>query len=131
MDAEQGSSPHETEQASFTATETIVSLFQPDTLLSEQYFADRRRKTLLQPEKKLMLAILEDAVDFFQEHHWARCGEGKRFFDEAQKWIFGGDDWVFGFENICGVLGYDPEYIRVGLTRWREKQFSKHHSAAL
>jgi hypothetical protein len=97
--------------------------------LSEQYFANRRRKTLLQPEKKLMLAILEDAVNCFQDHHWARCGKSKQLFDETQEWIFGANDWVFGFENVCSALGFDPEYIRVGLARWREKRRSTHRSA--
>jgi hypothetical protein len=42
--------------------EKIALLFQPDALLAPQYFENFRRKTPLEPEKKLMLAILEDAV---------------------------------------------------------------------
>jgi hypothetical protein len=48
------------------AEEKISSLFDPDTLLSAQYFENLRRKTPIEPEKRLMLAVLEDAVNCFQ-----------------------------------------------------------------
>ncbi len=38
-----------------TADDRIASLFQPDTLLSAQYFDNMCRRTLLAPEKGLML----------------------------------------------------------------------------
>jgi hypothetical protein len=132
MESETASSPYTREQAGLTAGEKITSLFRPDILLSAQYFDDRRGKTLLEPEKKLMLAILEDAINCFQENHLARCGKSKQLFDEAQGWIFEvNSDWVFGFENICSALGFNPEYIREGLVRWREKELSKRRNAPL
>jgi hypothetical protein len=103
-------------------------MFQPDPLLSLQYFEDRSRKTL-EPEERLVLAILEDAIDCFQENHLARQGRRKRLFDDAREWLFEDEgDWVFGFDNVCAVLGFDPKYIREGLTRWRAKEFSKHRN---
>ena len=100
-----------------------ASLFQLDTLLSDQYFENLRRKTPLKPEKKLMLAILEDAVWCFQHNVWARNGKGKKLFDEAQEWILDKSrDWVFSFESICEVLGFTPRYVRQGLLRWKEKR---------
>jgi hypothetical protein len=45
--------------------ERIGSLFQPDSLLVAQYFGTLRRETLFEPEKRLMLAILEDAINGF------------------------------------------------------------------
>jgi len=54
--------------AAYRNDEKIASLFQPDTLLSAQYFDTLRRKTLLEPEKRLMLAILEDAINCFQDN---------------------------------------------------------------
>ena len=85
MDSERESSPYTREQTCFTASEKIASLFQPDTLLSAQYFDDRRRKAPLEPVKRLMLAILEDAINCFQDNHRARCGKSKRLFDEARE----------------------------------------------
>ena len=106
-----------------TPSEKITSLFQPDMLLSSRYFDDRPANTLIEPEKRLMLAILQDAIDCFRDNHWAPCGKSKWLFDETQEWIFGANDWFFGFENICGVLGFNPEYIRKGLMRWRKNKF--------
>jgi len=131
MDAQKDSASCITEQTSLTSVEKSLSLFQSDTLLSAQLFDDRRGKTLLEPEKKLMLAVLEDAINCFQDNHRARCGKSKQIFDEAQEWIFCVSDWVFGFENICSILSFDPEYIRAGLMRWREKQLSGHSGAVL
>ena len=54
--------------------DNIGCLFQPDTLLAEQYFEDRRGQSL-GPEKRLVLAILEDAILTFQDNHAARDGK--------------------------------------------------------
>ena len=63
--------------------ERVTSLFQPDTLLPEQYLDTFRRKLYLEPEKKLMLAILEDAIACFQKYAFARDSKGKALFTEA------------------------------------------------
>lgn len=112
-----------TEEArSLTPEEKITSLFEPDTLMSAQYFQNFRRKTCLEPEKRLILAMLEDAVTCFQIYLTARGGRGKRMFDEAEEWIMTKrDDWVFSFVNVCEILGFNPEYVRQGLRRWKQK----------
>jgi hypothetical protein len=45
------------ELGSINVRERITSLFEPDTLLSAQYMENLRRKTLFEPEKRLMLAM--------------------------------------------------------------------------
>jgi hypothetical protein len=102
--------------------EKIASLFQPDTLMAAQYFDNLRRKTLLEPEKKLTWAILEDAIRTFQDNAAAQDRRGKKLFQETEEWIALKDrDWVFSFENVCETLGLSPEYVRQGLWRWKEK----------
>ena len=109
-----------------TSDDRIASLFQPDTLLSAQYFDNMRRRTLLEPEKRLMLAILEDAVNCFQENLSAESGKRKILFDDVEQWIRAdGNDWVFSFDHICEALGFTPAYVRQGLLRWQEKNRSK------
>lgn len=104
----------------------ITFLFQPDTILPFQYFELLRRKTYLEGEKKLMSAVLEDAVACFQKHYGARDKKGKELFHEVQEWLMDEkDDWVFSFRNICESLGINPEYLRRGLVQWREKQTSR------
>jgi hypothetical protein len=110
------------EESSFTADERVSSLFQPDTLLSTQYFENLRRKTLFEPEKRLMLAILEDGIHCFFDNLHVSGGKKKRLFEDAEAWIVASDeDWVFSFESVCDALGLNPEYVRQGLLRWREK----------
>ena len=105
----------------------VAYLFQPDTILPFQYFELFRRNTCLEGEKKLILAVLEDAVACFQKHYGARDKKGKELFYEAQEWLMDEkDDWVFSFRNICESLGINPEYLRSGLVQWREKQTSRH-----
>ena len=102
--------------------EKITSLFEPDTLASAQYFQNFRRKTWIEPEKRLILAMLEDAVTCFQIYLTARSGRGKRVFNEAEEWIMiKDDDWIFSFESVCEMLGFNPEYVRQGLRRWKQK----------
>ena len=107
--------------ASLGVEEKMGSLFQPDTLFSVQYFDTVRRKTNSEPEKKLMLAILEDAIDCFQKYIFARNGRGKGIFRGAEDWILEeNSDRLFSFETVCDALGFNPSYVRQGLLRWKE-----------
>ena len=56
--------------------------------------------------------------------------KAKRLYEAAEEWILEqGHDWIFSFENICGALGFNPEYVRRGLLRWKEKKLPKHSDA--
>ena len=130
MERERTDSAFAKDQTGLTMDERLASLFQPDTLLSAQYFSNLRRKTLLEPEKRLMLAILEDAIQCFQNNLPAQTVIKKRLFDEAEEWIFKrGEDWIFSFDHVCEALGFTPEYVRQGLVRWKEKQRTKNLKA--
>lgn len=100
----------------------LPSLFQPDILLSAQYFDNFRRQRVLEPEKDLMLAILEDAVRCFQDNILAQERRKKALFDEAEEWILETDrDWIFSFESVCETLGLDPPAVRQALLRLKRK----------
>ena len=97
----------------------IGSLFQPDTLLAEDYFSNFRRKIPLEPERSLLLAVLEDGVRCFQENLFAISGKRRTLFDEAREWIFSDDDsWFCSFVSICTLMNFDPDYLRRGLRHW-------------
>jgi len=113
--------------ASLGGEEKMGSLFQPDTLLPAQYFDTFRRKAHLEPEKRFMLAILEDAIDCSQKHIFARDSKRKVILHEAEDWILEeNSDWLFSFENIYEVLGFNPGYVRQGLLRWKEMKLAEH-----
>ena len=97
-------------------------MFEPDTLLPEQFFTLLERKPP-QGEKRLLLAMLEDAVHCFQMHLLARKPHERRLFQEAEEWIDSQDSqWFFSFDNICEVLSIHPGRLREALKRWKEDQ---------
>ena len=131
MDSERASSASTRDQTGLTPDERIGFLFQPDSLLSAHYFGTLRRESLLEPEKRLMLAILKDAIQCFQDNLFTRNEKNRRLFEEAQEWIVETDgDWVFSFENICEALGFNPAYVRQGLLRWVANKLPKHPKGA-
>ena len=110
--------------------ERVTSLFQPDTLLPEQYLDTFRRKLHLEPEKKLMLAILEDAIACFQKYVFASDGKGKTLFREAETWVEEkGGESVFAFDSVCETLGFDPAYLRRGIREWKIQALAQYSQA--
>jgi hypothetical protein len=79
-----------------------------------------RRGEHLDPEKSLLAAILEDAVGEYRKYSRAHDPDGKKRFREVEEWIISaGNDWIFSFDNVCDLLGLDPEYVRRGLRETR------------
>ena len=100
-----------------------------DGPLAEEAIYVRASLAARHPEAALMCAILEDAVETFQNQSVASTGRAKRLAEEAEEWLFGDDfDSVFSFISICAALDLCPQYIRQGLTCWQERgpQLRKH-----
>jgi hypothetical protein len=105
-----------------TAEDRVQELFQPDTLLPSQYFDRIRRRASADGERRLMVAILEDAVDVYRKQAGARDRKRRQMFEDSEAWIESPDkSWIFSYENICEVLGIDAEYLRKGLRVWKER----------
>lgn len=105
-----------------SADEFVNKVFFPDSLITYEYFENTRRKLPLEPEKHLMQAILEDAINTYRLHFGTKTGRHRKLFLDAQRWIWSTDDeWPFSFENICSALGLDPSFLRHGLQRWKER----------
>src|SRR5213593_3249827 len=100
----------------YAVDERLGGLFQPDTLLPSQFFDRMRRRIEHDGERRLMIAVLEDAVDVYRKQAGAGDPRGQALFREAEEWIEDRDrTWLFSFENICDVLDIDSEYVRRGL----------------
>jgi hypothetical protein len=101
---------------------TGAGLFEPDVLLPNQYFAAFRRGRAVEGERRLMLAVLEDAVDSYRKYALARDPREQSCFLEAREWFLSDDrSWLFAFENVCDVLEMNPDYLRSGLDKWRRQ----------
>ena len=137
LDAQTGSSrTGQTREEPFAprsdADDKTYSLFQPDILAADQYFQHTRRKNPLEPEKRLMLAVLRDAVECFQKYLFSKSAKGKVLFRDVEEWILEENpDWLFSFVNTCELLGLDATYIRHGLMDWKKQALSGKGSAQI
>ncbi len=106
--------------------EKALAVFQPDILSSSQFFATYERKFHLDPERTLLLAVLQDAVVCFQENLFATSKKKQAIFMEAEEWIVKEDkSYLYSFENVCELLGFEPEYLRRGLIRWKDAAYAE------
>lgn len=109
----------------------VATLFDADGVDVVQYSDTVQRKTPLEPEKHLLLAILEDALTCYRKNVYARNARKQAAFREAEAWIFARDDERFlGFESICAVLGIEPSYLRRGLLEWKRRKAKVRANAA-
>jgi hypothetical protein len=114
-----------------TLDERLPGLFEPDTLLPIQYFEAMRKKHLLEGEKRLILSVLEDAVECFMKCIDSPTSKGQRLFRDADEWINLEDKhWVFSFDNVCEMLDINPEYMRRGLRQWKQRRIAAIQCAA-
>ena len=101
-------------------------LFQPDIILPSQHRDTLQRRTPQNPEKRLMLAVLEDAVACFRNGLQAHDHRRRELFKDSEAWITEENaDRLFSFEHICDILGLDARLIRFELLKWK-KETAKH-----
>jgi hypothetical protein len=106
-----------------SAFERVSSLFQVDTLAAQQYHDTYRRKMPQQSEIRLMLAVLEDAINCYQDNIFAVNKKRMQLFQDAEDWFMNDDaSWIFSFVSICSILNLEPDYFRMGIKRWAAQQ---------
>ena len=111
--------------------ETVANLFGPAVILPAQFTEQMGAKQSDRGEKRLMLAVLEEAVATYQRNVDAKTRHGQRVFREAEEWIRTTNSaWPFAFENICHALEIEPDFLRRGLEAWKEKQLKVASSGA-
>jgi hypothetical protein len=107
-------------------------LFQPDSLMPSQYADRTGRRRVIEGEHRLMVAILEDAIDVYRKQAAAQDTRKRHMFEDAEAWIEDRDaTWIFSFENICTILDLDPGYVRRGLHVWKQRARAATHGASV
>jgi hypothetical protein len=109
-------------EGSLSNQEQAQRLFgQPDVLVVSEYLDVYQNRPALTPERRLVAAVLRDAIDSYMRFCFAKKGREKRIFLETEQWFFAGEeDGVFTFENSCEILGLTPGYIRRGLLNHKQ-----------
>jgi hypothetical protein len=91
--------------------------FAPDVVLPVQFYAEQGVAGR-SPERRLMLAILEDAVLTVLKHSGKPGKRARRLVREVERWVALHDtSWIFSFESICSVLDIDAGAMRNSLRR--------------
>lgn len=91
---------------------------EPEVLVPEEEACSHRSDSLQVPEKRLMLAVLEDAVAILSRGSAVRGAGTRLAVDEVRRWYASEDRrWPFSFVNICEALGFDPSGMRAALAR--------------
>ncbi len=106
-----------------TAEDSASLLPEPQTILPCQYSEQARNEFSEQPEKRLMLAVLEDAITTFQRCSLGTTRRKRRLLKEIEEWFASADEkWPFSFQNICLALDVNADYLLWGLADWKAHQ---------
>jgi hypothetical protein len=101
----------------------LARILEPDIFLPSQFYGTRGLPRTLEGEKRLMIAILKDAVECLDKYRGTGSSSGQSHYQNALEWVQDkSTDWLFSFTNICDFLGFDPDYLREVLVK-RENKF--------
>lgn len=92
----------------------IAGMTIPDALTPQQYYDGvRADDASARPVKRLMLAVLEDAMRCYQTYANSHNGNQRRLFVDAEAWLMDRRaDGPFAFETVCETLGIEPSSTR-------------------
>ena len=100
--------------------ERTFGTLESDLMVPSQFFDRIKVEHSAQPEKRLMLAVMEDAISTFQKSVRGLTRRQRRLLRETEEWMSEADNqWPFSFENICAALDIEPSYLRRGLCDWK------------
>jgi hypothetical protein len=103
----------------------LARILEPDTCLPSQFYGNRGLSRQLEGEKRLLIAVMKDAVECLEKYRSVRAGPGRELYEHSLEWVTdAGTEWLFSFDNICGLLGFDPEYTRTFLLK-RERTLAR------
>ena len=99
--------------------------FEP--IMPAQWEANRGEDAALQPEKRLMFALLTDAIELILRDGRAANARNAIHIRRAAEWISSNDrGWGFSFVDICEALGFEPEGLRKGIARLAQQRAGTH-----
>ncbi len=103
----------------------LARILEPDIFLPSQFYGSGGLSRKLEGEKRLMIAVLKDAVECLEKYRGSRNSVARSNYKNAIEWVMdNGTDWLFSFTNICDLLGFDPQYLRDVLLK-RENKYVK------
>jgi len=107
------------QQSSEITVERFVGLNQ---ILPSQYY-DVSGGHRLTGEQRLMLALLADAINVYQQGVLSRNTRKRLLFIDAARWIAAGptNRHAFSFDTVCDALGINPGVLRHRMLAWKHE----------
>jgi hypothetical protein len=103
----------------------LARILEPDIFLPSQFYGSGGLSRKLEGEKRLMIAVLKDAVECLEKYRGSHNSAARSNYENAIEWVMDNStDWLFSFTNICDLLGFDPQYLRDVLLK-RENKYVK------
>jgi hypothetical protein len=103
----------------------LARILEPDIFLPSQFYGTGALSRQLEGEKRLMIAILKDAVECLEKYRGSRSSAAKISYQSAIDWVEDTDtEWLYSFTNICDLLGFDHDCLRDQLLK-RENRYVK------
>lgn len=101
------------------AVERVVGLNQ---ILPSQYY-DVSGGHRLTGEQRLMLALLADAINVYQQGVMSRNTRKRLLFVDAERWITAGakSGHAFSFDTVCDALGVNAGMLRRRMVAWKHE----------
>jgi hypothetical protein len=92
------------------------------TMLPSQFWA-RLADPRSEPTKRLMVAVLEEAIAVVVNRSSRGSDDHRAVVAEAERWFRSDDRSApFAFATICDVLGMDPDRVRQAVAAWQGRR---------
>jgi hypothetical protein len=79
----------------------LARILEPDIFLPSQFYGNGGLSRQLEGEKRLMIAILKDAVECLDKYRGARNSFGQAIMRVPRMGAGQKCQWLFSFTNIC------------------------------
>jgi len=102
-------------------------------ILPVQYFDLINRRKFLNGERRLLLAVLEEALRTYLSNLKGRSREQRIRFAEVHCWFYSPcrPQSLFAFESVCDLLGIAPGILRTRLTSISLRDLPSRHLRGL
>jgi hypothetical protein len=105
------------EATSYIAHDDLPNIFAGVGILPIQYGESRRRKLPSEGERKLLFAVLEDAIRTYLRHRDSAVARNSEEFVEAAEWLSCDEEGgPFSYVSVCEALGIDADCLRAGIS---------------
>jgi hypothetical protein len=107
---------------SHATADDLPSIFQGVGLLPAQYSSLCRKKLPSEGERKLLFAVLEDAIRCYLKYRDKYRGGAESYgedpeFLEAAQWLSSDEEsGPFAFVRVCDALGINAHQLRLGIS---------------